>query len=80
TLIIKNIAIKHAGSVTVKAENTVGTTEEIFNINIRSTPILLKPLADTEVLTNNDATLTCAFQSSPQATIQWFHNGQPLAL
>ncbi|CAF4411465.1 unnamed protein product, partial [Rotaria socialis] len=80
TLIIRNVATKHAGSVTVKAENTIGTTEEIFNINIRSTPILLKPLTDTEVLTNNDATLTCAFQSSPQATIQWFHNGQPLAL
>ncbi|CAF1588355.1 unnamed protein product, partial [Rotaria sordida] len=69
-LTIKNITTKHAGSITVKAENTVGTAEETANINIRSAPILLKPLTDTEVITNNDATFICAFQSSPQANIQ----------
>ncbi|CAF1262379.1 unnamed protein product, partial [Rotaria sordida] len=79
TLTIKNITTKHAGSITVKAENTVGTTEETANINIRSAPILLKPLTDTEVITNNDATFICAFQSSPQANIQWFYNGKPLS-
>jgi hypothetical protein len=80
TLSIKNITLKHAGSITVKAENTAGTAEETFDINVRSIPIVLKPLTDTEVITNNDATFICEFQSSPQATIQWFFNGKPLAL
>ncbi|CAF4747141.1 unnamed protein product, partial [Rotaria sp. Silwood1] len=79
TLTIKNITTKHAGSITVKAENAVGTAEETVNINIRSAPILLKPLTDTEVITNNDATFICAFQSSPDANIQWFYNGKPLS-
>lgn len=79
TLTIKNATTKHAGSITVKAENSIGAAEEIAVINIRAVPILIKPLTDTEVLTNNTATLFCEFQSSPKATIQWFHNGQPLA-
>jgi hypothetical protein len=79
TLAIKNITTKHAGPVTIRAENTVGTAEETADINVRSGPILLKPLTDTEVITNNDATFICEFQSSPQANIQWFFNGKPLA-
>ncbi|CAF4863870.1 unnamed protein product, partial [Rotaria sp. Silwood2] len=79
TLTIKNITTKHAGLITVKAENAIGTAEETVNINIRSPPILLKPLTDTEVITNNDTTFICAFQSSPQANIQWFYNGKPLS-
>ena len=79
TLIIKNVATKHAGSVTIKAENSAGTAEETTDINVRSAPILLKPLSDTEVITNHDAIFICEFQSSPQATIQWFFNGKPLA-
>jgi hypothetical protein len=78
TLIIKNTTTKHTGSVTIKAENTAGTAEETVDINVRSTPILLKPLTDIEVVTNNDATFICEFQSSPQATIQWFYNSKPL--
>jgi hypothetical protein len=78
TLIIKNVTTKHAGPITVRAENTAGTAEETANINVRSAPILLKPLTDTEVITNNDATFTCEFQSSPQATVKWFYNGKPL--
>ena len=31
------------------------------------------------MITSNDATFICEFQSSPQATIQWFFNGKPLA-
>jgi len=79
TLNIKNIATKHAGSVTIKAENTAGTAEETADINVRSAPLLLKPLTDTEVLVNNDATFICEIQSSPQATIQWLFNGKPIA-
>jgi len=77
-LVIKNITTKHAGPITVRAENTAGTAEETADINVRSAPILLKPLTDTEVITNSDATFTCEFQSSPQATVKWFCNGQPL--
>ena len=78
TLNIKNIITKHAGAITIRAENTAGTAEETADINVRSTPILIKPLTDTEVITNNDATFICEFQASPQATIQWFCNGKPL--
>ena len=78
TLIIKNITTKHAGPITVRAENTAGTAEETANINVRSAPILLKPLTDTEVITNHDATFTCEFQASPQATVKWFFNGKPI--
>jgi hypothetical protein len=78
TLNVKNVTTKHAGSITIKAENTVGTAEETVDINVRSGPILLKPLTDTEVIANTDATLICEFQASPQANIQWFYNGQPL--
>ena len=79
TLTIKNVATKHSGAITVKAENSAGTAEETADINVRAAPILLKPLTDTEVITNHDATFVCEFQSSPQATIQWFFNGKPLA-
>ena len=79
TLNIKNLTTKHAGSVTVKAENTAGTAEETVDINVRSAPLLIKPLTDTEVVTNTDATFICEFQASPQAKIQWFFNGKPLA-
>ncbi|CAF3575459.1 unnamed protein product [Adineta steineri] len=78
TLSIKNITTKHAGPITVRAENTAGTAEETADINVRSAPILLKPLTDTEVITTYDATFTCEFQSSPQATIKWFCNGKPI--
>jgi titin len=78
TLVLKNINTKHAGPITVRAENTAGTAEETANINVRSAPILLKPLADTEVVTGKDATFTCEFQASPQATVKWFCNGKPL--
>ena len=80
TLSIKNITTKHAGRITVRAENTVGIAEETIDINVRSAPILLKPLTDSEVATNNDATFTCEIQASPQATIEWFYNGKPLTL
>ncbi len=78
TLNIKNITTKHAGSITIKAENTAGTAEETVDINVRSGPILLKPLTDTEVITNNDAIFICEFQSSPPANIQWFFNGKQI--
>lgn len=78
TLTIKTVATKHGGAITVKAENSAGTAEETADINVRSAPILLKPLADTEVTVNHDATFICEFQSSPQATVQWFFNGKPL--
>ncbi|CAF1491714.1 unnamed protein product, partial [Adineta ricciae] len=78
TLSIKNTTTKHAASVTIKAENVSGTAEETVDINVRSTPILLKPLTDLEVVVNTDATFVCEFQSSPQATVQWFCNGKPL--
>ena len=79
TLTVKNVTTKHAGAIVVKAENTVGSAEESTEINVRSAPILLKPLTDAEVVTNNDATLQCEIQASPQATVQWFFNDQPLA-
>ena len=78
TLSVKNTATKHAGSITIKAENTAGTAEETVDINVRSGPILLKPLTDTEVVANHDATFICEFQASPPANIQWFFNGKPL--
>jgi len=78
TLIAKNISTKHAGPVTVKAENVAGSAEETANINVRSAPILIKPLADTEVVTNHDAVFVCEFQSSPEAKIQWLFNGKPI--
>ncbi|CAF3618249.1 unnamed protein product [Rotaria sordida] len=78
TLNIKNITTKHAGPITIRAENVAGSAEETVDINVRSAPILLKPLTDTEVITNNDATFTCEFQSSPTANIQWFANGKPI--
>ncbi|CAF2489671.1 unnamed protein product [Rotaria sp. Silwood2] len=78
TLSVKNITTKHAGPITIRAENAAGTAEETVNINVRSAPILLKPLTDTEVITNSDASFTCEFQSSPTANIQWFHDGKPI--
>jgi len=78
TLTIKNMTTKHARPITIKAENSAGIAEETVDINVRSIPILLKPLTDIEVTANNDATFICEFQSSPQATIQWFFNGKPL--
>ena len=78
TLIVKNITTKHAGPITVKAENTAGSAEETAEINVRSAPILIKPLTDTEVITKNDATFVCEFQASPQATVKWSCNGKPL--
>ena len=78
TLIVKNITTKHAGPITVRAENTAGTAEETADINVRSAPIVIKPLADTEVVAKHDAIFTCEFQSSPQATVQWFFNGKPI--
>ncbi|CAM4905811.1 unnamed protein product [Rotaria socialis] len=78
TLVVKNITTKHAGKITVRAENAAGTAEETVDINVRSAPILIKPLMNNEVVTNHDATFTCEFQSSPQATIKWFHDGQPI--
>ena len=78
TLTVKNTTTKHAGPITVHAENAAGTAEESATINVRSAPILVKPLADTEVVTGKDATFTCEFQSSPQATVKWFQNGKPL--
>jgi hypothetical protein len=80
TLSIKNITTKHAGSITIKAENTAGTAEETVDINVLSVPILLKPLTDTDVITNNDAKFICEFQSSPPANIQWFFNNKPITL
>ena len=78
-LIIHNISTKHAGPITVKAENTAGTAEETADVNVRSGPILVKALADTEVVTSSDATFVCEFQSSPQATVQWSFNGKAIA-
>ena len=78
SLTVKNVATKHAGSITVKAENVVGTAEESTEINVRSAPILLKPLSDIEVVMNNDAILLCEIQASPEATVQWFFNDQLL--
>jgi hypothetical protein len=80
TLTIKNITTKHAGSVSIKAENTAGTAEETADINVRSAPILLKPLTNTEVTTTNDATFICEFQASPQVNVQWFCNDKPLSV
>ncbi|CAF5155312.1 unnamed protein product, partial [Rotaria magnacalcarata] len=77
-LVAKNITTKHAGKITVRAENAAGTAEETVDINVRSAPILIKPLMNTEVVTNHDVTFTCEFQSSPQATIKWFHDGKPI--
>ena len=79
TLIVKNITTKHAGPVTVKAENVAGSAEETANINVRSAPIIIKPLADTEVVANHDAVFVCEFQSSPEAKIQWLCNGKPIS-
>ncbi|CAF0916357.1 unnamed protein product [Adineta ricciae] len=78
TLSIKNVTTKHAGPITVRAENTAGSAEETADINVRSAPLLLKPLTDTEVVVNNSATFTCEFQASPQATVKWFVNGKPI--
>ena len=80
TLIVKNSTIKHSGSIVVKAENSVGSAEESAEINVRSAPLLLKPLNDIEVVMNNDATFSCEIQSSPSPSIQWLFNGQPLSL
>jgi hemicentin len=79
TLTIKNVTVKHANTITIKAENTVGIAEETVNINVRSAPILIKSLVDTEIVTGNDVTLLCEFQASPQATVQWFLNEQVIS-
>ena len=78
TLSIKSISTKHAGPITVKAENTAGVAEETVEINVLSGPILLKPLADTEVVVGSDATFVCDIQAAPQANIQWSLNDKPL--
>jgi hypothetical protein len=79
SLMIKDTATKHAGTIVVRAENSVGAAEETVDINVRSGPIAIKPLTDTEVVANTDATLACEIQASPQATIEWLFNGKALA-
>jgi hypothetical protein len=80
SLMIKNLTTKHTGSITIKADNVAGSAEESADINVRSAPLVLKPLIDTEVVMNNDVTFVCEFQASPQATVNWFYNGKPLTI
>ena len=77
-LTVKNLTTKMAGEVTIRAENLAGSAEESAQVNVRSGPILIKPLTDTEVVMNNDVTLVCEFQASPQATVDWFCNGKSI--
>ncbi|CAF0818885.1 unnamed protein product [Didymodactylos carnosus] len=78
TLIAKNVTTKHAGPFTVRAENTAGTAEEATSINVRSAPVVAKPLTDIEVMSTQDATFTCEFTASPTANVKWFKDGKPI--
>lgn len=65
----------HAGTLTIKASNAIGTVQHEMNINVLDLPKLVGKVENVSINEGQDAEFTCKFISNPAASkITWFKN------
>lgn len=80
TFTVSNLTLNDAGSYTVVASNSVGTTTSaVANLVIYQTPVLLQGLSNQVVDAGSTVTLTANATAVPAPTFTWQLNGTAIA-
>ena len=75
---VKNARVDQTGTLTCKLDNSVGSTEASFKLNVSAAPIISKGLTDQECLIGKELRLTVVSAASPQPTVKWFKDNVEL--
>jgi hypothetical protein len=73
-------ADKHAGTITCQVENPAGKITHDVQLNVRTTPTIVKPLTDESVNQGQDVVLSMESTGNPTPQAQWFFNDKPIAI
>ena len=74
----KDARVDQSGTLTCKLENSVGSTESSFKLNVTTTPTISKGLKDQECLRDKELRLSIVSSASPQPTVKWFKDNVEL--
>lgn len=77
---IKDCSLKEKGAYYVLAENSIGQVKEKIYLDINSIPSITKPLANTELVLQDNLTheLVFNYRSKPKADLTWLFADKPL--
>ncbi|XP_069772736.1 hemicentin-1-like [Narcine bancroftii] len=76
---IHSVQLSDAGGHLCVAENSAGTSERLFRLQVQVPPMVLGPNPENiNVVVNNPVWLTCESQAVPAADITWYKNGHLL--
>ena len=75
---IKNARVDQTGTLTCKLENSVGSTETSFKLNVTAAPTISKGLTDQECQLDKELRLSITSSASPQPTIKWYKDNTEL--
>jgi hemicentin len=82
SITIKDCSAKEQGLYTVVAENSVGQAKSKLYLDVNNIPVLVKPLANTEVVFDEtqevNVELSCSFKSKPKAEVTWLFGDKTL--
>lgn len=89
TLILTDVTLEHAGIITCRAENAVGSITCTAPLQIveetqweetreMEYPRFIKPLVPLRVMDGEKVTLSCVVTGKPIPKVQWYHNDQPV--
>jgi hypothetical protein len=70
----KNARVDQSGPITCRLENSVGSVEAPFQLNVTSVPSISKGLTDQECLLGKEVRLTVVSSGSPTPIVKWFKN------
>jgi hemicentin len=77
-LVIHKCTTAHKGNYLLSITNKLGKAVTKCDATVVYPPRIIKPLSDAEVAQKKTAILEIELDSSPQATIEWLQNNQPL--
>jgi hypothetical protein len=75
---VKSARVDQTSTLTCKLDNSVGSTESSFKLNVTAAPVISKGLIDQECLLDKELRLTIVSSASPQPTIKWFKDNVEL--
>ncbi|CAF1680405.1 unnamed protein product, partial [Adineta ricciae] len=75
---VKNARVDQTGIITCKLDNSVGSAEASFKLNVSAAPVISKGLTDQECLIDKELRLTIVTSASPVPTVKWYRDNVEL--